>query len=154
MGIRIIKEMIVMTNMVLDDLKIETTKKLLIEKGGFHKTLLASGSAKLVKPLADGSRVHVKEIDANFIYFDIDPDDPEKLPELIDHIKSYVDWQGEGAPDKTVKVKVSKVKKNAATFNWVRAYEKKFERYVHPKGYKDYRRKPSFFQRVKNFVKK
>lgn len=139
----------------LEKILIDSIKKDLIEIGGFRQTILATGSAKLVKPLPDGGRVHIKEITQKFIYFDIDPDDPNNLAGLIDHTKSYINWKRNREPNNTKKVKVKTVMKNLLYFDWVKEYEKDFQFYYHPDGYKDYKRKQiTRFQRFKNYFKR
>ncbi|NHI92165.1 MAG: hypothetical protein EAX96_06645 [Candidatus Lokiarchaeota archaeon] len=134
---------------------VEQIKNALIERGGFRKTLLATGSAKLVKPLPNGGRVHLKEITSVSIFFDIDPDDPDNFLNLFNHAKSFFNWKKDGSPDNTRKVSVKKVMKHITNFDWVKEYEKEFELYYHHDEYWDYRRKSkiSLIQRFKNFFK-
>jgi len=128
-------------------------KDILINKCGFEKKskLKATGSARLVKKISGGARVHVKEIKSEFLTYDIDLDDPEQSGHLLAHAKATFNWIKEGTPDKTKKVKLKVIKKKRCSYNWLKEYEKDFKRVKDSSGFEDWVRKVSIWQRIKNF---
>ncbi|MFX0141978.1 MAG: hypothetical protein ACFFDN_50545 [Candidatus Hodarchaeota archaeon] len=116
------------TKKVVYLIKINEIRNILIEKGGFRPTYLASGPEKLVKQLHNGMRVDIKEITPEYIKYDIDPHDPDSnLKSLLRHAKNYFKWWWEGSQDMTIKISTRKVIKNPKKFNWLKQYMKKFD---------------------------
>ena len=128
-------------------------KNILLDECGFRQAgrLEATGSARIVKSLPDGSRIHVKDIYSTHITYDIDLDDPKQGGHFIDHAKSAIDWVIKGRPDKTKKIKIKKFLKKRCEFQFVKEYEKDFERFYDPGGFWDWKRRLSLWQKIKKF---